>query len=770
MKRFQTLLFFILICCNTINVFAQNITVDDTYNSQQLVENVLVNSTCATVSNFSASGDSFPVGQNSYGYFTNAGGSFPFKEGILLSTWSAKNSIGPYVFDNGNNNDSSWLGDQDLNQILGITSVTATSLEFDFTPLTNFLSFDYLFASTEYADTGSCRFTDAFAFLIKENVAGSVYQNLAVIPGTATPVSSTQIHPLILSSGNYNGCPAINENYFNGFNNASSPINYAGQTVVLNAQTSVTPGKSYHIKLVIANDKNEYYDSAVFLKAGSFAPKIDLGSDRLRNNPVCFGESLVIDTKLSPSYTYKWFKNNVELIGETKPSYTVTGTGAYSVEVVFTPGTCSAIGNVNIEYAPKILLTDTTLTQCDDNAGGVTVFDLTKVDNIIKNNDTTLSPVVYYESLTDAQAKIKPILNPATYTNKPSIPIVFARVTNSFDCANYAQVRLVIANNSIAPQNPVSTCDGDAIQDGLYQFDLNAEVKPQVLAGLPAGMIVEYFLKPTDAVSQKNPLSNIFKNTTANQQIIYARIINGADCYGIIPITLVVNTFSPINFQDETAALCKGSSTTLSLASGFSSYLWNTGETTNSIIVTTSGDYSVKVTDVNGCEKTKKFTVTSSEIGTITGASVNDFAGNENSILLTYTGVGNYEFSLDGSYFQDSPLFTGIAPGNYLAYAQDQNGCGLSTPLEIYVLDYPRFFTPNGDGYNDVWKIKNLDLFPKAVITIFNRYGKLLKQLNSYNVGWNGKFNNSDLPADDYWFNINFGNEKTIKGHFSLKR
>jgi gliding motility-associated-like protein len=770
MKRFQTLLFFILICCNTINVFAQNITVDDTYNAQQLVENVLVNSTCATVSNFSASGDTFPVGQNSYGYFTNAGGSFPFKEGILLSTWSAKNSIGPYVFDNGNNNDSSWLGDQDLNQILGITSVTATSLEFDFTPLTNFLSFDYLFASTEYADTGSCRFTDAFAFLIKENVAGSVYQNLAVIPGTATPVSSTQIHPLILSSGNYNGCPAINENYFNGFNNASSPINYAGQTVVLNAQTSVTPGKSYHIKLVIANDKNEYYDSAVFLKAGSFAPKIDLGPDRLRNNPVCYGERLVIDTKLSPSYTYKWFKNNMELIGETKPSYTVTDTGAYSVEVVFTPGTCSAIGNINIEYAPKILLTDTTLTQCDDNADGVTVFDLTKVDNIIKNNDTTLSPVVYYESLSDAQAKIKPIPNPATYTNKPSIPIVFARVTNSFDCANYAQVRLVIANNSIAPQNPISTCDEDAIQDGLYQFDLNAEVTPQVLTGLPAGMIVEYFLKPTDAVSQKNPLPNIFKNTTANQQMIYARIINGADCYGIIPINLVVNTFSPTNFQDETAALCKGSSTTLSVASGFSSYLWNTGETTNSIIVTTSGNYSVKVTDINGCEKTKKFTVTSSEIGTITGASVNDFAGNENSILLTYTGLGNYEFSLDGSYFQDSPLFTGIAPGNYLAYARDKNGCGISAPYQIYVLDYPRFFTPNGDGYNDVWKIKNLDLFPKAVITIFNRYGKLLKQINGNSAGWNGKFNNSDLPADDYWFSLNFSDGKIIKGHFSLKR
>lgn len=770
MKQLQAILFIVLICCNTTIVSAQNITVDDTYTAQQLVENVLVNSSCASVSNFAVSGDTAPAGQNSYGYFTNAGGSFPFKDGVVLSTSFAKKSIGPYdtnlVNIVGNDGDGAWSGDADLNQILGINSVTATVLEFDFTPLTNFLSFDYIFASIEYYDKSPCSYSDGFAFLIKENIPGTTYKNLAVIPGTTTPVSSINIHPAVPQGG----CPAVNEQYFNGYNNAASPINYSGQTVIMNAQTDVVAGKSYHIKLVIANDKNEFYDSSVFLKAGSFAPKIDLGPDRLRDNPVCFGENLVIDTKLSPTYAYKWFKNNLEIIGATQPSYTVTDTGAYSVEVIFTPATCSASGKINIEYTPEILLTDTTLTQCDDDGDGISVFDLTKADNIIKNNDATLSPVVYYESLANAQGKINPIQTPADYTNKPANPTLFARVTNTFNCANYAQLNLVIANNSIAPQNPVATCDGDAVQDGLHQFDLNTQVTPQVLTGLPAGMIVEYYLNPTDAVHQKYMLPNIFKNTTANQQMIYARIVNGADCYGITPITLVVNTFSPTDFQDEMAALCIGSSTTLSVASGYSSYLWNTGDTTNSIIATTSGDYSVKVTNANGCEKTKKFTVTSSGIATITAAKVNDFAANENSVLIEYTGVGDYEFSLDGSYFQDNPLFTGIAPGNYLAYARDKNGCGLSAPLQIYVLDYPRFFTPNGDGFNDVWKIKNLDLFPKGVISIFNRYGKLLKQLNTNTPGWNGKYNNLDLPADDYWFNLNFGDEKVIKGHFSLKR
>jgi gliding motility-associated-like protein len=767
MKWAQTILVWGFIYCNTFIVSAQNIAIDDSYTAQQLVENVLVNSSCATVSNFSATGDTFPVGHNSFGYFNSAGGSFPFGEGVLLSTWSANNSKGPYIFDRGDGNDSSWLGDSDLNQAIGITSANATVLEFDFIPLTNFLSFEYLFASNEYKDESPCQYSDGFAFLIKQNIPNATYTNLAIIPGTTTPVSSISIHP----TTPLGTCTAVNANYYNGNNTFSSPINYAGQTITMTAQSAVIAGTSYHIKLVIADDKNQYYDSAVFLKAGSFSPKIDIGSDRLTpNNPICYGEIFTIDTQLPASYGFKWFKDNIELVGETMPSLNVTDTGTYKVEVVFSPATCMASDEIRIEYAPQIVLSNTTLAQCDDNGDGISIFDLTKVDNIIKNNDTSLSPVVYYESLADAQGTINPILTPATYTNKPTIPILFARVSNTFGCANYAQLRLTIANNSMATQNPIPTCDGDTVQDGLYQFDLNTQVSPQVLSGLPAGMIVEYYLNSTDAISQKNPLPNIFKNSTANQQIIQARIVNGPDCYGIVSITLVVNTFNPSNFQDETTFVCVGSSTDLSVTSGFSSYLWTTGDITNSITINSAGNYSVTVTNADGCLAVKKFTVTSSEMATITDATITDFAGNENSVLLEYTGFGNYDFSLDGSYFQDNPLFTGIAPGKYLAYARDKNGCGLSVPFEVYVLDYPRFFTPNGDGYNDFWKIKNIDLFPNAIITIYDRYGKLLQQLYSNNPSWGGKFIGKELPSDDYWFHLNFGDGKIIKGHFSLKR
>ncbi|MFV8366070.1 choice-of-anchor L domain-containing protein [Flavobacterium sp. XS1P27] len=776
MKCVKIILFYIFISCAVFDATGQSISVNDSYTAQQLVENILVNSSCANVSNFIVKGDTFSGSQNSYGYFNSGASSFPFTQGVVLSTWSSKNSEGPYVSTRGGGN-SSWLSDSDLEQALGITNtVNATILEFDFIPLTNFISFNYIFASNEYQSYFPCEFSDGFAFLIKE-IGTSTYQNLAVLPNTSTPVSSVNVHPLINpitdTQGNVRpGCPSINETYFNGFNTITSPINYSGQTKVLTAQTNVIAGKTYHIKLVIADDENEDYDSAVFLEAGSFLPKIDLGPDRLlaTNNPICFGESYTIDTKLPASlgYTYKWLKDNVEFTNNSS-TFTATSPGTYKVEVQLTTS-CIASEEIKIEYTPEIILNDTSLTQCDIDNDGISIFNLTKVDAIVKNNASNLSAVVYYETLIDAEAKTNPIANPTTYSNKFVNQSVFARVSNSFNCANYAEVKLIISNNAIAVQNAISTCDTDGTNDGLSQFDLNTQVTPQVVAGLPAGLMVEYYLSPTDAIAQQNQLSNIFKNSVATQQIIYARIVNGTDCYAITPIILVVNTFTPPNFQDETFVLCEASSINLTVNSGFSSYLWSTGASSNTITVATPGDYSVTVTNSEGCEKTKKYHVDVSGVGTITGVTVNDFDGNENSISIEYTGIGDYEFSIDGSFFQDSPIFDGVAPGEYLVYARDKNGCGLSIPYVAYVLDYPRYFTPNNDGHNDFWQIKNLDNLPQSTLFIFDRYGKLLKQLIASDLGWNGTFNGSTLPTDDYWFHLNLENGKIIKGHFSLKR
>lgn len=779
MKAVKIIISIIFIFWLGIKANAQSIIIDETKSTQELIEKVLVNSSCATVTNPEATGDEYTPGSKSFAYFNAGTSNFPFKEGVVLTTGSSRNSIGPVIKDDGGGGSDFWLGDSDLDQILGINSINATVLEFDFSPLTNFISFNYIFASNEYQNVYPCYYSDGFAFLIKEKNSTEPYKNLAVLPNTNTPVSSRTVRPKIESvldnKGNLiPGCEAVNEIYFNGLNTVGTgATNYTGQTIVMKSETNVIAGKTYHIKLVIADDRNAYYDSAIFLEAGSFTSEIDLGEDResSSNNPLCYGDELVLNTKLnspaSSNYIYEWYKDGIKDNTEKGPTFTVKEAGTYKVNVLMAPSSCSATDEIKIEYASEITTTNTTLIQCDIDSDNSTIFDLTKVDAIIKNNDPKLS-IVYYRSLADAQAKLNPIADPKNYTNSLPTEIINARVENKYGCAKYATLQLKISNNIILPQNPIAVCDEDT--DGLYEFNLNTQVTPQLINELPLGLLANYYLTENNAITETNPLPNNFKNTIAFNQTLYARIINGPDCYAVTPIELIINVFNPPNFDTETFFLCKDAIIDLTVATGFESYNWNTGSTSNTISVNNAGNYSVTVSDINGCEKTKKFNVVASDVAIITGTKIKDFSANENSVLIEYNGIGNYEFSLDGIEYQDSPLFKGILAGIYKAYARDKNKCGTTISSVFYVLDYPRFFTPNGDGYNDTWRIKNLDQMPDYTISIFDRYGKLIKQMNSTNVGWDGNYTGRELPSDDYWFTLIFENGKEIKGHFSLKR
>lgn len=747
---------------------AQYIQINESYTAQQLVEDVLINSTCASVSSFSVSGGNFSDGSKSYAYFSNNSPDFPFADGIVLSTGKASSTQGPnsYISDDGGG--MGWTGDADLEAALNIGGTTnRTILEFDFTPLSNKISFDYIFASEEYHDNAQCQYSDGFAFLLKKVNGNDPYQNLALIPGTTIPVKVTTVHPQVPG-----GCPAQNPTYFGSYNDVNYPINFNGQTVVMTAQSVVEPGELYHIKLVIADEGNFRYDSAIFLGGGSFNVETDLGPNRLvsNGNPLCNGETIVLDATQGGTNTYQWFLNGNPITNATNPTYTVTAAGTYTVEVNIN-GSCLSTGKVIIEY-PSNTINNATLTQCDDNGDGVTTFNLTNAGQIITGGSTQLTILGYYPSLTDAQNGQNGITNTQSFQNTTTNTVT-VKVKNQFNCILYATISLQIANNPINAINPVEICDADTVQNGLSQFDLNTITQRiQTNNTFPGTVTIQYFKNQQDALALTNPLPTPYPNITPFQQIIYARIINGSDCYGILPVTLVVNTFSPLNFQDELRPLCLGNTIDLDAGSGFNTYSWDTVPVQNSqsISVNQAGNYTVTVTNAKGCSRDKTFFVIASESPTITNISVESFSGQGNSITVHVTGIGNYQYSLDGINYQDSNFFTDLNPGQYTVYVNDKNHCG-SDSQTAYVLDYPHFFTPNGDGYNDTWKIKNLNVdYPNSELFIFNRYGKLLKQLSAFDEGWNGQFNNQQLPSDDYWFTLQLENGKIIKGHFAMKR
>ena len=652
---------------------AQNISVDESYTPQDLVEDILINSPCANVFNVSVSGGNFATGEKSFGYFDATGTTFPFENGIILSTGKINNAPGPnsYLSDDGGG--MGWNGDADLNDALGLSNTfNATVLEFDFIPLGNRISFDYIFSSEQYLTSPSsnqCNFTDGFAFLLKE-ASATTYDNLAVIPGTNIPVKVNTVR------GPGTICPPANAAYFDAFNGTTHPTNFNGQTTVLTAQADVVPGQTYHIKLVIADEGNYRYDSAIFLKGGSFNFGIDLGVDRLiaTGNPLCPGETLTVDATQVGATGYQWFQNGNLISGAINSTYTITSAGDYTVDI-FYGTTCSPPSNtLKIEYAESLVINQDLFTECD----------------------------------------------------------------------------------------------ADANQDGKTVFNLD-NIKNLLFTNLPAGYIVSFFEIPTSTTA----LPTNYTNTIPNNQTIYARIMNVQGCYSDYPVNLVVNTFDTI-LVDETIGLCEDSILTLDAGSGFSSYEWNTipPQFTQQITVNSGGIYEVTLTNALNCSKTKTFTIEASGIATIEDIIINDFQENNSAIIqVAASSLGDYEFSLDGINYQDSNVFSNLNAGEYTVYIQDKKGCGIVFET-FYILDYPKYFTPNNDGYNDTWYIKNLEKrnLENSIITVFDRYGKLLKQISGSSEGWNGTFNGNLLPASDYWFEIKLTNGKSVKGHFTLKR
>lgn len=141
---------------------------------------------------------------------------------------------------------------------------------------------------------------------------------------------------------------------------------------------------------------------------------------------------------------------------------------------------------------------------------------------------------------------------------------------------------------------------------------------------------------------------------------------------------------------------------------------------------------------------------------------------NLNTIIITVNDNSQYEYSLDGLTYQDSNVFNNVFAGNYTIYGKEINGCGFFQ-RDIFILDYPRFFTPNGDGFNDVWEIKG-DSNEKYILYIFDRFGKLLKELNETNYYWDGDYNGNPMPSSDYWFKLYFEDGRKVTGHFTLER
>lgn len=761
-------------------MLSQNIQVDaTTYSPQQLVEDILINSSCIeniVVNN--VVGGNFGGNDKSYGYFDANGSSFPFRSGIVLSTGKIVNTQGP---NNTLSDDdaSNWSGDSDLQTILNESSTTnATILEFDFDSPASQISFRYIFASEEYqeGDSNTCRYSDLFGFLIRP-VGATEYTNIAIVPNTQTPVKVTTVHPDIPG-----GCQAVNEFYFDRFNDASAPINFNGQTKILTATADVVPNQTYHVKLVIADEQNYRYDSAVFLEAGSFKLSTELGPNLLTStgNALCQDEIYTLDATQTNANNYKWFKDGVELTSETNATLLVDVPGVYNVEVKLTSN-CISYGQIVIEYSPDVVVTDATLTECDQNQDGITLYNLYDAQSILTLNNSDLVVANYFLTEADANQNINVISNPNNFQNSIPNQIVFAKVESRAGCFKVARLQLAISTATLAI-NPQLVCD-DAPTDGFTDFNLST-ISESFRDQVPPDAVVTYYLTEADAFNTTNALSSPFRNTVIDSQTLFVKVTSNNQCYAIGTVNLKV-LYAPTIQDDETVFYCEnlfpeivriyGGVLNDAPSNYYYEWLFNgTPITDNSsyIDVNESGVYTVIVIDPNGCSATRDITVTASNIATIDNIIIEDGSSN-NTVTIIASGNGLYQYALDDmdGFFQESNVFTNVLPGFHTVYVSDSNGCGIAEQL-ISVIGFPRYFTPNGDPYHETWQVfgVNEQFHPDIDIKIFNRYGKLLAQQNYLSGGWDGTLKGKPLPSDDYWYVATLKDGRMFKGHFTLVR
>jgi gliding motility-associated-like protein len=258
------------------------------------------------------------------------------------------------------------------------------------------------------------------------------------------------------------------------------------------------------------------------------------------------------------------------------------------------------------------------------------------------------------------------------------------------------------------------------------------------------------------------------RNFSKDANYYVEAVSNGCSNGSRIKINVIVYDLPKV--EDEDILWCTKNKITLDATLNGISYLWSTGENTKTIIPNSPGIFTVKIKtpEPESCTVTKTITVFKHPIPEI----IDPIETNESEVTIGLKNPQNYfEYSIDGSNYQSSNVFTNVSSGHQTAYVREINSCENPITKNFIVLIAPKYFTPNSDGFNDVWEIKGIVNYPLAELTIFDRYGKTITQLNSYNRSWDGTFNKNILPATDYWYVLKLDKDsQEVRGHFSLKR
>ena len=534
------------------------VDIDDTYTAEQLVKEVLVGAKCDLVSNVKFQYCDGSAGSRviyPLGYFQRNGSDFPFDDGIVISTDKSEFMEGPRDASKNSgtlNNQFRWAGDQDLIDLIndsggwpagGGNNIRSASIDFEFVPMQNTVTFEYLFGSSSYDGPGcwgDCTNAAQFGAWLIDMTTG-VGQNLAIVPNTNQPVSIATVR-----DGNKtypNNCTAgtplsANEQFFgNAYGNAANqiaaiaaPVNLFGHTTAMQSlSANVVVGRKYRIKLAIVDFCTTMsHTSAVFFKAGSFdIGDLNLGDPQLIGNGdgLCVGDSYTLESGLDPLlFAFEWFKDGIKIPGQTGPNLVVTETGDYSVKG-FIPNVSNCIMEaepVRIEFFNYVsILQPKNLSLCP-SAGADTRFDLKDAMAGVTTNPNILFK--FYENQQNAENDVNEVSDLYTLPNNANVPrTIWVRAYEVNNPCPFIGSFTINFSNCVLTLNQLpdlSICEGEAVQT----FDLT--VQTPLVYNNAAGYTVSYYLNQPDANTNQNAIlaGNLATYNGTNGQRIWVRV------------------------------------------------------------------------------------------------------------------------------------------------------------------------------------------------------------------------------------------------------
>lgn len=497
--------------------------------------------------------------------------------------------------------------------------------------------------------------------------------------------------------------------------------------ISISSSTTIQANKKYYVRVI-----KTYYPyiscrsdfAGFYVYDTSVAPMITANQSFCKKNEPRISDLLVTGVNL------KWYDSTGKILPET--TFLQNQTKYY---VTQTSGTCESA------KAEIVAVVNDTLPPT-----GNTAQDFCTTQNAtLQNIQVSGVGIKWYDEFGSSLNPSTSLVDGKTYYATQTV--------NACESTQKLGIKVSISANSL-PANDYSEIFCDENTDDQKSIELN---------DYRAKLIADFQNYNFEFYDQNNQPMSGMVIIPLGLTVYDVKITSFLGCYKWVELSLTLQPKPKLNLP-EAIEFCEGQSAILDAGNGYSSYLWNTGEKTQSISTNREGNYSVTVTNSFGCLNIGNITVKKSISATIKNILIVN-----NNVTMIISEPGDYLFSLDNISFQTSNTFSNLQNGTYTVFVKTNLGCIIGVQT-FTIFSVPNSFTPNADGFNDFWMISGLENYANSEIIIVDKTGKeVLKTLINGNFQWNGKLLGRPLPTDTYWYLIKVSDGRILQGFVLLK-